>query len=184
MLVACGLARGNELADFGVAPTRDLRLANYAAPTPREVPGARTIHTRQLQTWLRRDAPMRPVLLDVVGGEGHESIPGAVWLPGAGRGQGFNDAVQGQLARALQVLTGGSLARPIVFFCAGSIAGFRIMRRCVPQSSATRRSTGIVAESRLGLRQGRPQSNAKKLARTPGVRRQEGRPELDVKFKL
>jgi len=119
MLVACGLARGNELADFGVAPTRDLRLANYAAPTPREVPGARTIHTRQLQAWLRRDAPMRPVLLDVVGGEGHESIPGAVWLPGAGRGQGFNDAVQGQLARALQVLTGGALARPIVFFCAG-----------------------------------------------------------------
>lgn len=119
MLLACGLALANEDADFGVATTRDLRLADYAAPTPREVPGARTIRTLQLQAWLQRAAPMRPVLVDVVGGEGHDSIPGAIWLPGAGRGRAFDDAVQAQLARALEVLTGRSNARPIVFFCVG-----------------------------------------------------------------
>lgn len=127
MLLACGLAlagedadSGVEDADFGVAPTRELRLADYAAPTPREVPGARTIRTPQLQAWLQRDASAGPLLLDVVGGEGHDSIPGAVWLPGAGRGTAFTDAVQGQLVRALEVLTGRSSARPIVFFCASA----------------------------------------------------------------
>ena len=129
MLLACGLALagedadfGGEDADFGVAPTRELRLADYAAPTPREAPGARTIRTPQLQAWLRRDASARPLLLDVVGGEAHDSIPEAVWLPGAGRGSGFHDAVQGQLASALEALGGlegrREGGRPQVFFCA------------------------------------------------------------------
>lgn len=120
MLLACGLALADEDADYGVAPTRELRLADYAAPTPREVPGARTIRTPQLQAWLQRDASARPVLLDVVGGEGHDSIPGAVWLPGAGRGTAVNDAVQGQLASALEALGGRAGGRPIVFFCASA----------------------------------------------------------------
>lgn len=119
LLLACGLALADEDADFGVAPTRELRVTDYAAPTPRAVPGARTIRTPQLQTWLQRNAPMRPVLVDVVGGEGHDSIPGAIWLPGAGRGRAFDDAIQAPLARALEALTGRSRVRPIVFFCAG-----------------------------------------------------------------
>ena len=120
MLVACGFALAAEDTDFGVPATRELRLADYAAPTPREVPGARTVQTAQLQIWLQRDAPARPVLLDVVGGEEHDSIPGAVWLPGAGRGSAFNDPVQGQLAYVLEVLGGrpGGGGRAFVFFCA------------------------------------------------------------------
>jgi PQQ-dependent catabolism-associated CXXCW motif protein len=127
MLLACGLAHadedadfGGEDADFGVAPTRELRLADYAAPTPREVPGARVIRTPQLQAWLQRDASARPLLLDVVGGEGHDSIPGAIWLPGAGRGRDFDDAVQARLAGALAALTGRASTRSIVFFCAST----------------------------------------------------------------
>jgi PQQ-dependent catabolism-associated CXXCW motif protein len=118
LLLACGLALADEDADFGVPPTRDLRLADHAAPTPRELPGARAIRTPQLKAWLQRDAPDRPVLLDVVGGAGHDSIPGAVWLPGAGRGTAFDDAVQGQLARALETLGGRAGGRAFVFFCA------------------------------------------------------------------
>jgi hypothetical protein len=117
MLLACGVALAGEDADFGVPPTRDLRLADYASPTPREVPGARTVLTPELQALLTRDAPARPVLLDVVGGEEHDSIPGAIWLPGAGRGTGFNDAVQGQLGYVLESLGGLGGARAFVFFC-------------------------------------------------------------------
>lgn len=118
MMLACGFVLANEDADFGVAPTRELRLTDYAAPTPREAPGARTIRTVQLRIWLQRDAAERPVLVDVVGGTGHDSIPGATWLPGTGRGSSFGDEVQARLARSLASLTGGSGARPIVFFCA------------------------------------------------------------------
>ncbi len=117
--LASGTALGGEDADFGVAPTRELRLADYAAPTPRELPGARTIRTPQLKAWLEREAPARPLLLDVVGGTGHDSIPGALWLPGAGRGASLTDPVQAQLARTLDTLTGRDRARPMVFFCAG-----------------------------------------------------------------
>jgi PQQ-dependent catabolism-associated CXXCW motif protein len=118
MLVACGIALADEDADFGVAATRDLRLADYGTPTPREVPGARTLRTAQLKSWIQRDARTRPVLLDVLGGEAHDSLPGAVWLPGAGRGTGFSDAVQAQLARALEELGVRASGRALVFFCA------------------------------------------------------------------
>ncbi|MGH8704554.1 MAG: rhodanese-like domain-containing protein [Burkholderiales bacterium] len=115
-----GSAAADEAADFGVAPTRELRLSDHAAPTPREVPGAKTILTPQLRAWLERDPPMRPLLLDVIGDRGHDSIPGAVWLPGAGRGQSFDDAVQAQLGRTLELLTRRDTRRPLVFFCAGA----------------------------------------------------------------
>ena len=120
ILLACGLAIGAEDTDFGVPPTRELRLADYSAPTPREVPGALTIRTADLRAWLQGEMPARPVLFDVVGGEKHDSIPGAVWLPGAGRGSSFSDALQGQLANVLELLGGrpAADARAFVFFCA------------------------------------------------------------------
>lgn len=120
LILACGLALANEDADFGVAPTRELRLGDHAAPTPRGVPGARTIRTPQLRAWLQRDASGRPVLLDVVSAEEHDSIPGAIWLPGAGHGNGFNDPLQAQLQKVLQALTNGNRRWPIVFFCASA----------------------------------------------------------------
>jgi PQQ-dependent catabolism-associated CXXCW motif protein len=120
LLLASNLVLANEDADFGVAPTRELRLTNYGAPTPREVPGARTISTPELRAWLKRDARDRPLLLDVVGGDGHDSLPGARWLPGAGRGRSFDDAVQSALEKTLRVLTQGDAGRPLVFFCASA----------------------------------------------------------------
>ena len=118
-LLWCGFVFAAEDTDFGVPATRELRLADHASPTPKEVPGAHTVRTTELQDWLKREVPARPVLFDVVGGEAHDSIPGAVWLPGAGRGTSFQDAVQGQLAHVLEQLGGrpGDRGRAFVFFC-------------------------------------------------------------------
>ena len=112
-------ALADEDTDFGVAPVATLRVADHSAPTPREVPGARTVGTAQLREWLQSERRDQPLLFDVLGGETHESLPGAIWLPGAGRGQSLQDAVQEQLASTLRAATTGERGRPLVFFCQG-----------------------------------------------------------------
>ena len=107
----------NEDADFGVAPVTTLRTSDLHAPTPREVPGAKTIRTGALRDSLQTEP--RPLLFDVLGGDVHASLPGAVWLPGAGRGESFTDTVQARVAQTLKVLTNGDRKRPLVFFCQG-----------------------------------------------------------------
>lgn len=109
----------DEAEDFGVPPSAALRLENHASPTPREIPGAKLIGTAELQRRLRAEPEARPILFDVIGGGGHPTLPGAIWLPGAGRGESFDDAVQAQLARLLELTTRGDRARTVVFFCAG-----------------------------------------------------------------
>ncbi len=120
MLLAWQPAFAHEDADFGVAPTRELRLTDYAAPTPREIPRGRVMRTPQLRAWLEREAAARPLLIDVVGGSGHDSIPDSLWLPGAGRGSSFADDLQAWFARTLETLTQRDRARPMVFFCASA----------------------------------------------------------------
>lgn len=119
-LLAGGAARAGEDADFGVAPASTLRLLDLSAPTPREIPGARIMRTAELRERLRAAEAERPLLFDVLGGEPHDSLPGALWLPGAGRGSSYTDAVQAQLARLLQALTRGDAGRAMVFFCQGT----------------------------------------------------------------
>jgi PQQ-dependent catabolism-associated CXXCW motif protein len=120
LVAAAGGASADETADFGIAPTGELRLVNYAAPTPREVPGAKTILTPELRKFLEREERERPLLLDVIGDQGHDSLPGAIWLPGAGRGSSFEDPLQAHLGKALEQLTEGDRGRALVFFCAGN----------------------------------------------------------------
>src|SRR5262245_52063453 len=114
----------SEMQDFGVAPTSELRLREHAAPTPLEVPGARTITTVELRQLLSapRSSPgaERPLLFDVLSEDRHASLPGAVWLPGAGLGESFDDEVQKRLARTLAQGSGGDRARAMVFFCANA----------------------------------------------------------------
>ncbi|MFM9981361.1 MAG: rhodanese-like domain-containing protein [Burkholderiales bacterium] len=76
------------------------------------------IYTEELRAMLAGSD--RPVLVDVLSGEGHETLPGAAWLGGAGRGDDFNDPVQADLAPLLFQLAGGNKSRPMVFFCASS----------------------------------------------------------------
>jgi len=124
LLAAAGAAatgaRADEDTDYGVAPVATLRLADYSAPTPREIPGARVVSTAELRAWLAREGAGRPLLFDVLGGDVHDSLPGAVWLPGAGRGRSLEDAIQDQLAKTLEAATQGNRARVMVFFCHGS----------------------------------------------------------------
>ena len=108
---------GNESVDLGVAPSAELRLREHSAPTPREVPGAKTIRTDALRDSLQ--AQPQPLLFDVLGGDAHASLPGAIWLPGAGRGQSFTDTLQARFAQTLNALTKGDRKRPLVFFCQG-----------------------------------------------------------------
>jgi PQQ-dependent catabolism-associated CXXCW motif protein len=105
-----------EAQDFGVTPSAQLRLKDFSAPTPLEIPGARIITTAELRKLLRES---QPLLLDVIAGEGHLSLPGAIWLPGAGRGTSFEDEIQARLAVALQAATKDDKGAPLVFLCAG-----------------------------------------------------------------
>lgn len=119
-LLAGSAARANEDADFGVAPASALRVGELSAPTPSGIPGAKILRTVELRDRLRVAEGERLLLFDVLGGEPHDSLPGAVWLPGAGRGNSYDDAVQAQLARLLQAATKGDLGRPMVFYCQGN----------------------------------------------------------------
>lgn len=108
-----------EDRDWGVAPTSQLRQPPYSAPTPRTAPGVATIATQDLKALLDAEpASVRaPVLIDVAAGDGHRTLPGAYWLPGAGRGDNFIDELQASLVSLLEKLTGGDRQRPLVFFC-------------------------------------------------------------------
>jgi rhodanese-related sulfurtransferase len=119
LLAACltATALANEDADYGVLPVSTLRTADFHAPTPREIPGARTIGTSALRDSLQ--AQPQPLLFDVLGGDVHQSLPGAIWLPGAGRGHSFTDTVQARFAQAIDAATKGDRKRPVVFFCQG-----------------------------------------------------------------
>jgi len=105
-----------EDSDAGVAPVSRLRLDSHSAPTPLEIPGGKRLLTEDLRALLWQAEP--PVLFDVLGGDGHESLPDAIWLPGAGRGRSFEDELQRQLARVLETTTKGNKQRAVVFFCA------------------------------------------------------------------
>ena len=98
-----------------VMPSAALRLSDYSAPTPLAIPGAQVIDTPALRERIAAGSPQ--LLFDAIGGEGHDSIPGAIWLPGAGGGSDFGDAVQQQLAKTLALVTAGDPGRPLVFFC-------------------------------------------------------------------
>jgi PQQ-dependent catabolism-associated CXXCW motif protein len=111
---------GGENQDFGVPPTAALKIGEHASPTPLEVPGARSVATAELRQLLRAPAGERPLLFDVISEERHVSLPGAVWLPGAGLGESFEDEIQTRLSRTLGEGTGGDRARPMVFFCANA----------------------------------------------------------------
>lgn len=105
----------DEDRDWGVTPTRDIRQPPYSAPTPTQIPGAVSISTMELQTKLTGVPAL--VLVDVASGDGHVTLQGAYWLPGAGRGSHYFDPLQAQLAGYLNQLSQGDKSRPLVFFC-------------------------------------------------------------------
>lgn len=104
----------DEDRDWGVPATGNLRLADYHAPTPAEIPGARVIRTAQLQELLERERHM--ALVDVLGDPAHPTLPGALWLRNAGLGEFLGNDID-RLEAALGRITEGDRLRPLVFFC-------------------------------------------------------------------
>jgi PQQ-dependent catabolism-associated CXXCW motif protein len=110
---------GDEAEDFGIAPRAELRIDGHTGPTPLGIPGARTIATAEVRKLIQAPPEKRPLLFDAIGEDRHPSLPGAIWLPGAGGGTSFEDEIQARLARILQLATLGDRSRPVIFFCAG-----------------------------------------------------------------
>ena len=125
----------DEARDAGVAPSAELRLDDHASPTPLEIPGARIIVTAELRERLEAPLESRPLLFDVLGGEGHLTIPGAIWLPGAGRGASFEDEVQARLAKLLDLATRGTRGRQLVFFLQRACL-LAVLQRCLARRAA------------------------------------------------
>ena len=82
----------DETFDPGL-PADNVLRTEYEAPTPTEVPGARTIRTKELAALLRERQPV--VVLDT--SRDGDSIPGAIGLWGAGVGGTTDDAHQDRL---------------------------------------------------------------------------------------
>ncbi len=94
--------------------------------TPAGLDGATVVDAAALSALIAAD---KPVMLDVANADVkpadmpadrwrpiHRSVPGAVWLPGAG--QAVTDAgVEARLAARVAELTGGRRDRPVVTFC-------------------------------------------------------------------
>ena len=119
----------DEDANFGVEPDDTLHT-DLVAPTPRTVPGAKTIRTAGLAHLLSR---VSPLLIDVALDSWGRSIPGAIGLQGTGHGANFSDSVQARFNRKIHDLTNGDRTKPIVVFCVNSerFTGYNLVLRLV-----------------------------------------------------
>jgi PQQ-dependent catabolism-associated CXXCW motif protein len=112
--VSKGAFYASEDHDWGVAPTGDIRLPPYHAPTPRSIPGARVIQTLELKALLEQDRNV--VIVDVLESQTRTTLPGAYWMHGAGTGRWqANEKVR--FSEALEKITGADKSRPLVFVC-------------------------------------------------------------------
>jgi PQQ-dependent catabolism-associated CXXCW motif protein len=146
-----------ESADYGIAPTNTLHLANFDAPTPTHIQGARTITTLALRSMLASAQP--PVLIDVIGGEQTVSLPTAVWLRDAGVGRHLDDDVQAWFDLHLSQLTHRDKSHPVVFFCAS--------RMCWLAHNATLRALDLGYTNVYWYRGGRDSWQAAGLPMAP-----------------
>jgi rhodanese-related sulfurtransferase len=104
-----------ETKDWGVKPTSTIKRKDFHAPTPMEVPGAKTVRTVELKEMMSRQPA--PVLVDVLGGK--TTIKGAVGMRGAGEGLLLGPENE-RFAKAMETLTRGDKNAPVVFFCLSS----------------------------------------------------------------
>lgn len=138
-------AYDDEMRVSNVAPTNAIRTTNFEAPTPNAIDGATTITTPQLRAMMVSPSP--PILIDVLGGQPTSSLPGARWIPEAGRGTNLNDSTQKRMEAGLAALTGGDKAKPIVFFC--------LSRTCWLSHNAAARAVALGYSKVLWYRGGR-----------------------------
>lgn len=104
------------------------RMDDYRAPVPDSVHGGTVVHTGALKQLVDRGAVL---LVDVLPAPRRppgskpgtpwlpvprEDLPGSAWLPDVGRGA-LRPAMERWFRAQLTELTGGAMARPIVFYC-------------------------------------------------------------------
>ena len=106
-----------ETKDWGVKAEPTPKGEPHHASTPTTIPGARVIRTLELKALLAENKKV--VVIDVLDSQDRKSIPGAIWMSGAG-GSKFYDAEKGRFATALQKITAGDKGRPLVFLCLSS----------------------------------------------------------------
>ncbi len=110
-----------EFKDFGVVSPENFRKDNYHAGTPLSLKGVRSTMTVDLVRMMMSSSP--PVLIDALEGDGHNTLPGAYWVRGAGiyaESDEGNAEIRDRLGYLLAGVTRGDKSRPIVFFCLDS----------------------------------------------------------------
>ena len=92
-----------------------LRCPPYVGETPTAVAGARVVDVAGLRAMM--NSPRPPILLDVASGRERRSLPGSIWLPGAGVCDRDNPRAQARFEARIAELTGADKERPLVVFC-------------------------------------------------------------------
>ena len=111
-----GPSYANEARDDGVAPQRTIHARNISGSTPLSVPGARTAVTRDVAGALA--GPHPPILIDVANSwGGHQTLPGAIWMRGAGDDAGAKNAALDRLFGALLASVAPDRDQTLVIFC-------------------------------------------------------------------
>jgi PQQ-dependent catabolism-associated CXXCW motif protein len=128
LLAVAGSAAGAQEQLQGTDPQTGFRMERYRAPVPETVPGGRTVETEEVAALAEEGGT---VLIDTFPGKGagpdpengawrmaepHETIPGAVWLPGIGFGA-LDMQQEDYFRRNLERLTGGDESAAVLFFC-------------------------------------------------------------------
>jgi rhodanese-related sulfurtransferase len=115
---AAALAAGyaDESKDWGISETSRPKGPPYGVPTPLKVPGAKTITTDELKEMLAKDPGL--IIIDALGGAAMiESAQGLG--SGIGEQRMFGKDVA-MFPKALESLSGGDKAKPVVFYCLSS----------------------------------------------------------------
>src|SRR6185437_5986523 len=115
-----GPSYANEARDDGAAPQRTIHARNTSGATPLSVPGARTAVTREVAGALSGSNP--PILIDVGNSwGGHETLPGAVWMRGAGDDAADKNAALDGLFRSLLASVAPDHNQALVVFCESTV---------------------------------------------------------------
>lgn len=112
----------DEDKDGGTAPQSSLRTGNLSAPTPNSIPQGSVIATTELVRLMT--APRPPVLIDVQYRRGYlaPTIPGALWIDGAGGGDWAvqeTGKLPARLFRDAMERLAPDKSAPVAFFCGG-----------------------------------------------------------------
>lgn len=108
-----------EEDDDRLPPQTVLHRGNDPGETPLAISGARRITTRYLAEQLAGPLPLLLIDVDNAGWD-HETLPGALWLRGAGDDAGSKNDDVARLFAALLKNTASSKEQPIVLFCSSA----------------------------------------------------------------